>query len=65
MAQTKEHLMNQIGALREEEEEKERDNDDIMNNIQDLSSDINIYNENMEVHRPTFMEKNNDEMMIS
>lgn len=57
--------MNQIKNLREEEEEKERDNDEIMNKIQDYSNEINAYNQDMEVHRPTFMEKNNQEMMIA
>jgi len=65
VAQTKEHLMQQISGLREEEDEKNRDNEEIMSNIQELSGEINGFNEQMEVHRPTFMDKNNEEMMIA
>lgn len=35
VAQTKEHLMNQIQNLREEEEDKGRENDEIMSRIQE------------------------------
>lgn len=41
VAQTKEHLMQQISGLREEEDEKNRDNEEIMGNIQELSNEIN------------------------
>jgi len=65
VSQTKEHLMNQIKNLRDEEEDKEHENEEIMNKIQEYSSEINTFNEDMEVHRPTFMDKNNEEMMIA
>lgn len=41
VAQTKEHLMQQIGSLREDEDEKNRDNEEIMGKIQEISSEIN------------------------
>ena len=41
VAQTKEHLMQQIGTLREEENDKNGENEDIMGNIQEISNEIN------------------------
>jgi len=41
VAQTKEHLMQQIGTLREEENDKNGDNEEIMGNIQEISNEIN------------------------
>lgn len=65
IASTKEHLMNQINDLKNEEERKQNENDEVNMQINDLSKEISNYNEQMEVHRPTFMDKNNKEMMLA
>lgn len=65
IASTKEHLLNQINELKNEEEKKQDENNEVNRKIQDLTKEISQYNEEMEIHRPTFMDKNNQEMMLA